>query len=381
MKATIRDPEILRSVRPLEVLAYLRTQGWQEAQRLERGAFWIRTTGSVTHEVLIPFEAQSPGYLQRMAELLQVLEQAENRSQIEIVEDLSFANADVIRPRLPGTFEDGTISVEDGKAAYEHARALMLSAACAAVEPRELYAKRKPEQAMDYLQHARFGVPRSGSYILTIVSPVSPKLAVGKDLFGEVHAEEPFERRTVRILAQALEQVAIAGCETAATGDFAPMKKAVARGVSANLCDALVSLHQCGGQKGIDFRFTWAPSRGVPASTKSAITIPSDLVPILEETSRIFRETGTQDDVEVLGTVHKLEHQSDTRGRITINGSADGVPRIVRTELSGAEHSLAVRSYEERIPLSCTGELVKEGRSWTLKNPRDVGLLEPGTEE
>lgn len=381
MKATIRDPEILRTVRPLEVLAYLRTQGWQEAQRLERGAFWIKTEGSVTHEVLLPFEAQSHGYPQRIVELLRVLEEAESRSQIEIVEDLSFASADIIRPRLPGTFDDGTISIEDGKAAYEHARALMLSAACAAVEPRELYAKRKPEQAMNYLNHARFGVPKRGSYILTIISPVSPKLVVGKDLFGEVHAQEPFERRTVRILAQAIEQVSIAGRETAATGDFAPMKRAVSRGVSANLCDALVALHYCSGEKGVDFRFTWAPSRGAPDNTKSLVTIPSDLVPILEEASRIFRETGTQDDVEVLGTVHKLEHQSGSRGKITINGSADGVPRTVRTELSGAEHSLAVRSYEERIPLSCRGEFVKEGRSWTLKNPRDVVLLETAPEE
>jgi len=381
MKATIRDPEILRTVRPLDILAYLRTQGWQEAQRLERGAFWIKTEDSVTHEVLVQFEAQSHGYIQRMAELLAVLEEAENRSQIEIVEDLSYASADIIRPRLPGAFDDGTISIENGKAAYEHARALMLSAACAAVEPRELYAKRKPEQAMSYLNHARFGVPKCGSYILTIISPVSPKLAVDKDLFGEVYAEEPFERRTVRILAQAIEHVSIAGRETAATGDFAPMKKAVARGVSANLCEALVALHHCSGEKGVDFRFTWAPSRGVPEKTRSSVTIASDLVPILEETSRIFRETGTQDDVEILGTVHKLEHQAEGRGKVTINGSADGIPRTVRIELSGVEHSLAVRSYEERIPLSCRGELQKDGRSWTLKNPREVVLLEAPAEE
>jgi hypothetical protein len=381
MKATIRDPEILRTVRPLEVIAYLRSQGWQEAQRLERGAFWIKTEEAITHEVLIPFEATSHGYLQRIVELLAVLEEAESRSQIEIVEDLSFASADIIRPRLLGAFDDGTISIEDGKAVYEHARSLMLSAACAAVEPRQLYAKRKPEQAMNYLNHARFGVPQRGSYILTIISPVSPKLVLDSDLFGEVQAEEPFERRTVRILAQAIEQASIAGRETAATGDFAPMSRAVAHGVSANLCDALVALHHCSGERGVDFHFTWAPSRGMPDNTKSSVTIASDLVPILEEASRLFRETGTQNDVEVLGTVHKLEHQEGSRGKVTINGTADGIPRTVQIELSGDEHSLAVRSYEERIPLSCRGELMKEGRSWALKNPRDVALFETATEE
>lgn len=381
MRATIRDPEVLRSVRPLDVIAYLRTQGWQEVQRLELGAFWIKEIGSVTHEVLLPFEARSHGYLQRVVELLKVLEKAENRSQIEIIEDLSFASADIIRPRLPGANNDGTISIEDGKAAYEHARALMLAAACAAVEPRELYAKRKPEQAMNYLNHARFGVPKRGSYVLTIISPVSPKLNGITDLFGKVHTDDPFERRTVRILAQAIEQVSIAGRETAATGDFAPFRKVVANGVSANLCDALVALHNCGGEKGVDFRFTWAPSRGVPANTKSLLTITSDLVPLLEEAARIFRETGTQHDAEILGTVHKLEHQAGDRGMVTITGSTDGIPRTVRIELSGSEHSLAVRSYEERIPISCRGELLKDGRSWIIRNPREVVLLEAATEE
>ena len=357
-------------------MAYLRTQGWREAQRLERGAFWIKEEDTTTHEILVPFEAQVTGYVQRIAEMLAVLEQAEKRSQIEIVEDLSFANADVIRPRLQGTADDGTISLDAGKAAYEHARALMLAAACAALEPRELYAKRKPERAMNYLNHARFGVPRRGSYVLTIISPVSPRLVVDKDLFGEIHVEEPFERRTVRVLAQALQQVSIAGRETAASGDFAPMKRAVARGVSANLCDALVAMHQCCGEKGVDFRFSWAPSRGAPAETRDVISIQPDLIPILEETARVFRETGTQEGVEVLGTVHKLEHQSGNRGKVTISGSADGIPRTVVVELSGAEHSMAVRSYDERITLVCYGELLKEGRSWVLKNPRDVALLE-----
>ncbi len=376
MKATVRDPEILRAVRPLDVMAYLRTGGWLEAQRLERGAFWIRTEGDTTHEVLLPFEVDAPGYSQRIVELLSVLEQAERRSQLEILEDLSFASSDVVRTRLAGAADDGTISIEAGKTAYEQARALMLSAACAAVEPRALYAKRKPERAMGYLNHARFGVPKRGSYVLTIISPVSPRLAMDRNLFGEVQAEEPFERRVVRVLAQALEQAAISGRETAATGSFEPMRRAVGRGVSANLCDALVALNQCSGDRGVDFSFFWAPSRGLPDETKSAISIQADLVPILEETARMFRETGAQPDVEVVGTVHKLEHQAEERGKVTINGTADGVARSITLELMGDEHRMAVRSYEERIPLACLGELVKEGRSWLLKNPRDLALLE-----
>lgn len=376
MKAKIRDADILRAVRPLDVLAYLRSRGWKEVQKLERGAFWIKEKESTSYEILLPFETNGPGFAQRISEVLSVLEEDEERSQLEIVEDLSFANADVIRPRLQGAAEDGTISLDHGRDAYEQARALMLAAACAAVAPREVYSKRKPDQAMNYLSHARFGVSRRGSYILTIISPVSPKLKIEPSLFNGDYAEEPFERRTVRVLAQALDQISVAARETAATGDFAPMKKAAQRGVSANLCDALIALHECSNENGVEFTFSWAPSRGVPEDIKSKAFISPDIVPILIETARMFRETGVMEGAAILGTVHKLEHQKREQGRVTIKGSVDGIQRTVITELAGADHSKAVRSYKERIPIVAAGELVKEGKSWILKNPHDISLIE-----
>jgi len=114
----------------------------------------------------------------------------------------------------------------------------------------------------------------------------------------------------------------------------------------------------------VDFTFSWAPTRGAPKDTKSHVVVSADVMPILEETARVFRETGTEEGVQVLGTVHNLEHQTGNQGRVTIDGSVDGVPRRIMLELSGVEHSLAVRSYEDRIPIVCHGEMTKEGRSW-----------------
>jgi hypothetical protein len=376
MIASVQDSVTLRTVRPIEVATYLRTQGWEEVQVIERGSFWIKQNGTISYEVLIPSDLQTRDYPLRVSELLKVLAQAEQRSQFEIIEDLSFANADIIRPRLLGASSDGTISIEAGKAVYEQARDLMLAAACAAVGPREVYSKRKSEQAMNYLSHARFGIPKRGSYILTIISPVTPKLKIDKDLFGNAEPREPFERRTVRVLAEALSELAVSGPRIAATGDLALMKNAVRHGVSANLCDALVEMNQSSGERGIDFRFSWAPSRGVPSGAKTDVSISPDIIPILKETSRLFRETGTQEGVEVIGTAHKLQHAEGNRGKVTLFGAVDGEPRSITLDLEGREHDLAVRSYQERIPLICFGSLVREGRAWVLKNLRNLDLLD-----
>jgi hypothetical protein len=90
---------------------------------------------------------------------------------------------------------------------------------------------------------------------------------------------------------------------------------------------------------------------------------------------RIFKETETIDSSEILGTVNKLEHEGEKQGKVTVFGSADGVPRSVTMELQGVDHELAIRLYKERMPITCVGELAKEGRSWVLKSPRNLKLL------
>jgi hypothetical protein len=283
MKGLIQDAKILSGLRPLDMIAYLRANHWQEAQRLENGAFWVNGD----QEVLVPLDQTLKDFPNRMADALGVLEKAEKRSQFEIFEDLVITNADVIRPRLVGVNGDGTISLEQGTAIHQEARNLMLAAACSAIEKRPLFAKRKPEQAMNYLSHARFGMPQRGSYILTIISPIIPKISTG-DMF---EPEEPFERKTVKTLAKALHAAEQACRDVAVSGDIEPMKKAVASGVSANLCEAIIGLYRASGEKGIQFSFSWTPMRGIPEDVVSQTSISPDSIPFLEEIARVFRET------------------------------------------------------------------------------------------
>jgi hypothetical protein len=264
---------------------------------------------------------------------------------------------------------------------YEQARNLMLAAACAAIERRPLYAKRKPEQAMQYLRHARFGPPKEGSYIVTIISPVAPKLSFDQNILEEGSASEPFERRTVRVLAEALEAIGLAAREAAVTGKIDPMRAAVDRGVSANLCEAILGLDNGGGGKGVEFTFSWSPSRGIPSHTRSSVTLTPDVMPFLAETARVFRATVAVDGSEVVGTVQKLEHQELEHGRVTVLGTADGIPRSVVMELSGEDHVSAIQAYQERIPVKCVGELVRQGKSWVLLNTREFTLLREAEEE
>jgi hypothetical protein len=179
----------------------------------------------------------------------------------------------------------------------------------------------------------------------------------------------------MRTLAEAIHALERSSKEAAASGSFEPMRRVIAMGVSANLCEALVGLHESSGEQGLDFAFSWAPSRPPSQPIPSKASLAPDVIDVLRETARVFRETETAEGVEVLGMVNRLDHIEEDRGRAKIVGLVDGSRRNVAVELVGPNHSLAVRSYEERLPLSCVGELERDGRSWVLRNPREVVLI------
>lgn len=371
---------LARTFKPLEVASYLRLQGWSQQELVpERFSVWSRKDQARgDFEVLLPMQPAFSDFGRRIKELIETLEAFERRPHMEIVEDFSTPNADIVRARLaPGGDFDGTLPLEDGAHAFQQMRELMLAAACAAVAPKQVFAKRKPDQAMKYLREARIGQTRRGSYVITVLSPVPPLLMAGNQtvLLQEAE-EEPFSRRTVRTLADALTATTEGVQSAAASGNLDVLTTGVARGVSANLCEAILGLHEGSGARGVEFAFSWAPSRGAPQNVKSVQQLQPDSMLYLEEASRYFRQTSELEGVEVFGVVHRLEHLNGNAGDITIVGTADGDRRTVVTELHGENHNLAIRAYKEVLPVRCVGEMVKEGKSYRLKNPRDFRLVD-----
>ncbi len=380
MSLAIPLETLARGFKPLDVASYLRLHGWRQ-QDVERERFSIWTKGDETRgdfEVMLPMQPAFSDFGRRIKELVETLEAFERRPNIEIIEDLSTPNADIVRARLaPDGDFDGTLPLEDGAHAFQEMRELMLAAACAAVVPKQVFTKRKPDRAMKYLREARIGQTRRGSYVITVLSPVPPLfMAANKEglLLQEVE-EEPFARKTVRTLADALTATTEGVQVAAASGNLDALTSGVARGVSANLCEAVFGLHEGSGERGIEFAFSWAPSRGVPPDIKSVQRLQPDSMLYLQEASRYFRQTSELEEVEVSGVVHRLERVQGDSGDATLVGTADGERRTVVTRLDGGNHHLAIKAYEERLPVRCVGELVKEGKSYRLKNPRDFGLL------
>lgn len=371
MKATIRDADALRALPPLGLASYLRSKGWRQAELLDRRAsVWTSDReGMGDFEILLPLSRELGDFVTRMAEVLATLAVAEKRPELEILEDIGDATADVIRVHIEGPgVEDGTLPIEEGVAAFERVRDLMAAAACAAVQPRAVYHTRRPARAVEYMDRIRLGQTAHGSFIMSVRSPVPPALHEGQ-LFAGSEVDEPFERRVTKTLARGLAAASQATERAVATADLSPFSDAVAHGVSANLCEALAGLSRQTHAQDVTVSVNWSPARVVLESIPARFRFSADAVSVLAEAARLFRDRAPREEFELHGVVVALYRPEGARvGTVKVAGVVDGMLRNVRLELAGDDYRLATQAHEAERRVTCLGDLVKEGRSLALQN-------------
>ncbi len=61
-------------------------------------------------------------------------------------------------------------------------------------------------------------------------------------------------------------------------------------------------------------------------------------------------------------------------GQITLLGVVVDKLRSIHIELADHDYILAVKAYQERLPIQCKGDLIKENNAFILKNPHQFNF-------
>ena len=381
MNVKVTDAAALCALKPLEVVSYLRSNGWRkDGEQQGNRSRWLRADrDGEEFEITVPLNHQFRDFAARMGDVLQVLAACEGRSQLQILRDLQVMGADVIRLRLvDAELAHATVPLDEGAIFIERARDLMLAVACAAVNPRAYYPSRKPAQAIDYIRKARLGQTEPGSFVVTILSPVPPSLA---DPNGQLIAlEEPYERQVTQTLAVALNAVRQAAEDAATSGQVDSFVQAVSRGVSANLCDALAGMGSFSeGNRVVEVQFSWSRNRPLVrgAEVPNRILFDSDAFPLIRQAAVYLKESTPREEFEIRGLVVKLDRPEATAlGKVTIHGLIDDQPRKVVVELRDPDYHKAVTAHDQGRLVRCSGVLVREGRAFWLYDPYGFAVEE-----
>jgi hypothetical protein len=80
-------------------------------------------------------------------------------------------------------------------------------------------------------------------------------------------------------------------------------------------------------------------------------------------------------NVEIPGWINKLHGVESGICQVTVMGFVVGKLRKINLELREADYQLALKAYEERSAITCSGDLIKENDFFVLKNQHDFALL------
>lgn len=363
------DRGLFEAIGPNELTAYLRAHGWLLQREIgRRGSLWEHKPSSI--EAVVPSDSDLSDYPLRVEEALNALVQVEKRSITSVINDVKATLSDVLRFKAPAA-DAGTLPFDKAVTFIEECRAILLASACSAWDPRPFYGPKKPHLASEYLNAVHMGQTERGSFVLTALSPVTHSYQ--GSLFEE-ELGEPFERTAVKRLMSGLAEVGPAIRSALNTGVYDRFQSAVAKGVSANFCDALATMVECAPREQVEISVTWASNLEAPHAEPMRFARAS--VDILHTAADVLREIEPAPDYELQGFVFKLARgEGAAEGLVTVVGDIDGITRRVQMYLPARQYNVAVRAHENENYIVCTGDLKKSGRHWTMENVRSFRTL------
>ncbi|MFO1199041.1 MAG: hypothetical protein U1E86_18940 [Burkholderiaceae bacterium] len=363
MKARILDSAALRAISPSALAAFARGEGWTKGDAY--GDHADVYSGAGKPEIILPRTERLADYAAVVSKIVDVFAESMERDALAVYRELVGADRDVVRVRAFGIDEDGTVPINAGVRIVEHARDMLLAAACAVRSPQPLYRAGANRDAIDYIRRVRLGQTEHGSYVVTLLAPVPPMLQPRLSPTWVSLDDEPIERQVTRRLVTALEASRNA-VELAMSGDGASFERAVEEGVSANLCESVASLIE--ESNDLEINISWARTRPTPEIRRTVMFSSSD-ADILREAARTFRQRQPKPDVKLFGTVLKLKRdQEEVEGLVTLKAMVDEKVQSVRAVLDQTNYSVAVRAHEAKTPVIVTGDLERVKQRWQLTN-------------
>lgn len=372
------------ALRPGDVKLYLTSRGWApEANGGHPKAVALHHPEHRGVELLVPMERTLGDYALRMADVVVALARLEDRPVAQILNDLSMPPGDVVRVRVAGSVAAlGNLPLDEAIRTIEGTRRLLWASAHSTIQPQALLPQRRLQQVEEFLRSCRMGQTERGSFVATILAPVPPEIQPTLS-FGEDAPEdaEPFPRRVTTRLMESLGLVASA----IRSGETGRILDGVARGVSANLCDALVEMKPPGDDSRLDLQVTWARTRShLPADVPSAVSFPQEDFAIIAEAGRQLRVRAIAKRESYAGKIIHVKRAvrpllPESCGWMVLATEVGGAPARVKVDLTHEDWERACNALRDEQRVAITGVIRHDvkAKEYVLSEPRDFHVFDP----
>lgn len=358
---------------PAQIIGYITSTGWIEDGKLgDIASIWHRDTTSHL-EIVVPLKTSLRDYPERIRDVLKVLSGFEGRDILEVFNEISNFNADLIKIRVAHDDVDaGSIPIDDGILLIQKARDLIASVSQSAISAKKHFIGRKPAEVSDFLDDLLLGQTEHGSFVVNIISPIN-EISQSEHLLPD---NPSFARIVSANLSTSLVAIKSLVDEIHSKGSIEAFDTYINKGVSANLCDALIGLS--GKNKHREFSITLQLSsleKTIDVDTLIHGFSPT-MIPTLEHVSKRLKENYIITNYTLSGYVTKLEqeYESDT-GNVTVIATLDDKEKPVTFKLARNEYLEAIHAHENKAYLECKGDLHVSPQSAKLVNVTDFKVF------
>lgn len=374
MKVQIRDAKALSTLSIISLRSYLTSKDWRnEGAWGNRPAFiYVKEHAGRSWDILVPTRDTVADYAERMADAVAALAEVEERSQLDIFNDLSATGADVIRLRSTNGIAKEPLSLRRGADLLRYAYDMVAYAARAVESPRPAYRGSHSVEVMEYLDKVRPIPGYDEGYSLTLHSPVAADIERRQELWDSESV--PFARLATDKLASALDHAGAAVSKAVSGDSLEPFGATIEHGVSANLCGSVAELAHRG--KGVEIHLGWASIRpsGVPNRKFVFSTHSAD---VLQEAAKFFRVNEPSFDERITAHVVVLARKpKEFDGRADLLAHRDGRLTRIKVEFVKPDYHRVIQAFTDQTEISLSGDIHRVGDIYELRNPRNLTISE-----
>jgi len=167
--------ELAEKISYINMAKYLHDLGWIEIPTKRK---WVKIFQLEDHEnffqIDLPMSRDLRDYRSAMYRSVECIAASSHKSIEQVILELLNPLSDILRLRIKETeIETGSIFVEDTIKLYDNAKKLLMATTMDIVRPQLFHFGRPENSIVNFVNNCRFGQTEIGSYVVSIVCPIS----------------------------------------------------------------------------------------------------------------------------------------------------------------------------------------------------------------
>jgi len=353
--------ELAEKIRYIDTVKYLHDLGWNEIPTKRE---WVKIFQHEDqdnfYQIDLPVSRNLRDYKAAIYRAVECIALSTKKSIEQVVLELLNPLSDILRLRVnEPEIEAGSIYVEDTIKLYDNAKKLLMATAMDIVHP-QLFHFGRPENAiMEFINSCRFGQTEIGSYVVSLICPIS-KIENNKvnqlSLFSnEEECSQSLTRKVVNKLINSIKTVR----ETINNRTFEEYiyKNAETENcISVNFLDALseININRSGSE--LDIIAKYAPTIKNNTLSSPSITISNDYYLPINTITKEYKNTKISEK-SYFGRIKRLDARPDLQNR------KNGIIKFVFLDDNNSNATASVvlskEDYNSAIDAHRDGKMIK----------------------